>query len=109
MTTIEKIAAVTLRRVLRIVFGYSDKFEATYVNSDYANQAASDLIKTGLNSRAPLAVSRFGYSELRTLLTFLHIQEDVPNINKLLSFAKGDKVEPWWNKNTVKLITHNAG
>lgn len=109
MTIIEKSTAVALRRVLRILFAYKDQFEASYANSDYSNQAASDLIKTGINSAAPLAVSRFGYSELRTLLTFLHINEDVPNIYKLLSFVKGEKVEPWWNKNTMKIITHNAG
>src|SRR5687768_3499059 len=109
MTNVEKILGINLRRLFRIALGYKDKFEATYDNCDYFGQEASNLIKNGLESPKPFAVSRFGYSELRTLLTFLHIHEKSSRIHKLLSFAKGEKVEPWWNENTVKIITHNAG
>ena len=70
-----EIIAVNLRRIFRVILGYKDKFETTSDNCDYFDQEASDLIRAGLMSNAPFAVSRFGYSELRALLTFLHIQE----------------------------------
>jgi hypothetical protein len=109
MTNLEKIMATNLRRVFRLWFGYKDKFEASYDNCDYFNQGASNLIRDGLESNVPFAVSRFGHSELRTLLTYIHIQENTSNFHKLLSFIKGEKVEAWWNENTIKIITHNAG
>lgn len=109
MNIIEKQLAVTLRRIFRLGLGYEDKFETTSDNCDYFGQAASDLIRNGLESTAPFAVSRFGHSELRTLLTYLHIREKTSNLRKLFSFVKGEKVEPWWSENTLKLITHNAG
>lgn len=109
MTNFEKILALNVRRFFRRGLGYEDKFEATYVNCDYFNQQASNLIKAGLQSEQPFAVSRFGYSELRAVLTYLHIEEHNKPLRKLFSFIKGDKVEPWWSKNTVKIITHNAG
>ncbi|WP_276373179.1 hypothetical protein [Chryseolinea sp. H1M3-3] len=109
MTAVEQKLALNLRRFFRIGLGFKDKFETTSDNCDYFEQSASDLIRDGLASNAPFAVSRFGHSELRALLTYLHIQEDTSEFRKLLSFIKGDKVEPWWNKNTLKIITHNAG
>lgn len=109
MTAVEKILAINLRRFFRIALGYVDKFEATYDNCEYFGQQASDLIKAGLESEKPFAVSRFGYSELRALLTFLHIQENSSRSYKLFSFIKGEKVEPWWTNNTLKIITYNAG
>jgi len=109
MSNLEIKFALTLRRFFRLVLGYKDKFETNSDNCDYFGQEASDLIRTGLESTAPFAVSRYGHSELRTLLTYLHIQEDSSHFSKLISFIKGDKVEPWWSENTLKLITHNAG
>src|SRR5688572_3298263 len=109
MSELEKKLALNARRFLRITFGYNDKFETTSDNCDFFNQSASDLIRAGLESKIPFAVSRFGYSELRTLLTYLHIQEKGSKFTKLFSFIKGDKVEPWWCENTTKIITHNAG
>jgi hypothetical protein len=109
MTNVEKKIAISLRRFFRLVLGYKDKFETTSENCDYFNQEASDLILDGLKSETPFAVSRFGHSELRALLTYLHIQEDSSTQSKLFSFIKGEKVEPWWSENTLKIITHNAG
>jgi hypothetical protein len=109
MTDLEKKIAVNLRRIYRLGLGYKDKFEATYDNCDYSGQPACDLIKAGLESDTPFAVSRFGYSELRTLLTHLHISENTTDFRKFFAFVKGEKVEPWWNENTLKIITHNAG
>lgn len=109
MNVVEKTLAINARRFFRIVLGYKDEFEGTYLHSDYFGQAASNLIRFGLESDAPIAVSRFGYSELRALLTYLHICEDTSDSKKIWAFAKGKKVEPWWNDNTVRIITHNAG
>jgi hypothetical protein len=109
MSELEKKIAINLRRFFRIVLGYKDKFETTSDNCDYFDQAASDLIRIGLESDGPFAVSRFGHSELRALLTYLHIEENGSKFSKMFSFIKGDKVEPWWSENTLKLITHNAG
>ncbi len=109
MNELKRIVASNGRRLFRIAFRYKDTFEATYDNSEYRGQAASDLILAGLESKSPFAVSRFGYSELRALLTYIHIREKSPDWHKLFSFVKGDKVEPWWNENTIKQITHNAG
>src|SRR5688572_25775202 len=109
MTTFERQFAIYSRRLFRFALGYKDEFETTSNNCDYFNQEASNLIRDGLLSSAPFAVSRFGYSELRALLTYLHIQEDASDLRKIFSFAKGKKVEPWWSDNTIKIITHNAG
>jgi hypothetical protein len=109
MNELKKIIGSNGRRLFRVAFGFKDTFEATYDNSEYHGQAASDLILAGLKSESPFAASRFGYSELRALLTYLHINEKSPDWKKLFSFAKGDKVEPWWNENTIMKITHNAG
>jgi hypothetical protein len=109
MTDLEKALALNLRRVFRLVFGRKDTFESSSDNCDYFDQAASDLILRGLESNLPFAVSRFGYSELRALLTYIHIHEEGSDWHKIFSYAKGEKVEPWWHENTVKIITHNAG
>lgn len=109
MTELEKIVALNLRRVFRLGLGYKDSFETTSDYCDYFNQAASDLIKDGLESDRPFAVSRFGHSELRTLLTYLHIREDSSRLKKIVDYAIGKKVEPWWSENTLTRITHNAG
>lgn len=109
MNDFEKILAVNGRRIFRLVLGYQDKFETTSDHCDYFNQAASDLICDGLMSESPFAVSRFGHSELRALLTYLHLKENRSSLGKLFSYVKGDKVEPWWSKNTFRKITHNAG
>jgi hypothetical protein len=109
MNDLEKTIAINLRRVFRIGLGYKDKFETTSDNCDYFGQEASDLIRTGLESDKPFAVSRFGHSELRAVLTYLHIHETASDWKKLYAFIKGDKVEPWWSPNTIRKITHNAG
>lgn len=109
MNNLEKTLAINLRRVFRIGFGYKDKFETTSDNCDYFGQEASDLIRAGLEGDAPFAVSRFGHSELRAVLTYLHVREQDSDWKKLFAFIKGDKVEPWWSDNTIHKITHNAG
>lgn len=109
MTELEKTIALTGRRIFRRVFNVQDKFETTSDNCDYFDQAASDLIRHGLESNRPFAVSRFGHSELRTLLTYLHIREETSDITKVISYIRGQKVEPWWFDNTLRKITHNAG
>lgn len=109
MTNFKKQFAISLRRFHRLALGYKDKFETTSEHCDYFHQAASDLIRNGLESNAPFAVSRFGHSELRAILTYLHINENDSFWKKILLFARGEKVEPWWSENTIKLITHNAG
>jgi hypothetical protein len=109
MTESSKFLAINLRRVFRHVLGYEDKFETTSEHCTYFNQAASDLIKDGLESDSPFAVSRFGHSELRALLTYLHIREKGFGVKKIVAFIKGERVEPWWSDNTLKIITHNAG
>lgn len=109
MTKMEKNLAINLRRLFRIVFGKHDKFETTSYYCDYFNQEASDLIRDGLMSQEPFAVSRFGHSELRAVLTYLHIQEKKSRVSKIWSYVIGDKVEPWWFDNTIRKIAHNAG
>lgn len=109
MNSIDKKVAILLRRVFRYIFGFKDSFETTSKNAQYFYQEASDLIKKGIESDIPFAVSRFGYSELRAILTYLHIRKESSRVSKTLSFALGKNVEPWWHENTVKIITHNAG
>lgn len=109
MTEVEKILATNARRFFRTVLRAKDSFEGTYKYSEYVGQEASDLITKGLQSNEPFAVSRFGYSELRAILTYLHIQESTYNYKKIIRFARGLKVEPWWSPNTIRIITHNAG
>ncbi|HLA58611.1 MAG TPA: hypothetical protein VK622_07615 [Puia sp.] len=109
MNDLEKTLAINIRRIFRVILGYKDKFETTSENCDYFNQAASNLIRDGLESNLPFAVSRFGHSELRALLTYIHIHEKSSDFGKILSFVKGNKVEPWWNANVIGKITHNAG
>lgn len=105
----DKVASIFLRRIFKHVLGYKDTFETTSDNAQYFGQGASDLIKNGIESDVPFAVSRFGYSELRAILTYLHIRKESSRLNKVLSFALGKNVEPWWHENTIKIITHNAG
>lgn len=109
MNELKKIVALSIHRISRKLPGYKDEFETTSDNSDYFGQEASDLIRNGIESNSPFVVSRFGYGELRTVLTYLHIHEPVSDLQKLISFVKGVKVEPWWHPNTIKIITHNAG
>lgn len=109
MSEIEKIAATNARRFFRTVLGKKDSFEGTYQYSEYEGQEASDLILNGLQSNQPFAVSRFGYSELRAVLTYMHILEPTHTWRKIFQYAKGSKVEPWWSENTIRIITHNAG
>lgn len=98
-----------LRLLFKAIGQHHDEFEATYDLSDLAYQPAADLIRNGLLQKKPFAVSRFGYSELRAVLTYLHINEHSPYIRKLFAFARGRKVEPWWDQQTIKIITYNAG
>lgn len=109
MTVYEKNIALYLRRLFKYVLRFKDQFETTSKNVEYFNQEASDLIFSGLKSPAPFALSRFGYSELRAVLTYLHINKKEHRVKKILNFAKGRNVEPWWHENTLKIITHNAG
>lgn len=109
MNEVQKTLALNARRIFRLALGYRDKFESTSENCDYSEQVASNLIRDGLTSNVPFAISRFGYSELRAVLTFLHIQEDNQRLKKIFLFLEGEKVEPWWTENTLNLITHNAG
>lgn len=109
MNELYKVLALNGRRFFQRALRYEDTFEATYAHSDYSGQTASDIIKEGLLSEFPFVVSRFGYGELRTLLTYLHKKEKSSNTEKFLSFIKGEKVEPWWSENTIQKITHNAG
>lgn len=112
MTDISKseiFVSLALRRVARKYFGLPDKFETTSDYCDYLGQDSSDIIAQGITSAAPFAVSRFGHSELRAVLTYLHIKESGSHFRKLANFVKGDKVEPWWHKNTIRQITFNAG
>lgn len=109
MTALEKTIVINARRIFKHILGYEDKFETTSEHCDYFGQTASDLIRSGLESDSPFALSRFGYSELRALLTYMHIHGDEQRVHKILAYLKGEKVEPWWHQDTVKLITHNAG
>lgn len=109
MTRLEKFIALNGRRFFRIVLGYEDEFETTSDHCQFFNQEASDLILHGLQSPQPFAVSRFGHSELRALLTYLHIQERTSSLKKIADYALGRKVEPWWFDHTVEHITNNAG
>lgn len=109
MNQFEKTLALNLRRFARIAFGMSDTFETTSDYSDYFGQNASNLIRDGLLSTSPFAVSRFGHSELRTVLTYMHVNEKKSDFHKILAYALGKKVEPWWFENTLRKISHNAG
>jgi hypothetical protein len=109
MSNLEKTLALNARRFFRIVLGFKDTFETTSDNCDYFEQEASNLIRDGLLSPSPFVVSRFGHSELRTVLTYNHIRENSSDLKKLFAFAKGEKVEPWWSENTLRKITQNAG
>ena len=109
MNRLERESALLLKRVLRYTVGIRDSFETTSDHAQYFNQEASDLIKNGIDSELPFAVSRFGYSELRAILTYLHIKQNSSVIGKIGAFALGKNVEPWWHENTIKIITHNAG
>jgi hypothetical protein len=109
MTRFEQFIALNGRRFFRIVLGFKDQFETTSDNCEYFRQEASDLILRGLNSPEPFAVSRFGHSELRAVLTYLHIQDKTSRLNKIASYIAGSKVEPWWFDHTVSHITNNAG
>lgn len=109
MTPLEKQIALAFRRVLRLAFGFADQFETNSTNADLFGQTASNLIRDGLLGEQPFAVSRFGHSELRAVLTFLHITETTSRLRKIWCYATGDKVEPWWHPTTVRQITHNAG
>lgn len=109
MNELQKNLAINGRRFFRIGLGRKDSFDATYAYADYNHQQASDLIRDGLNGLLPFVVSRFGYSELRALLTYLHIHENTSDWRRLISFMKGDQVEPWWSENTINKITLNAG
>ena len=109
MTRLEKEIALALRRTFRIGFGVQDKFETNSENVEYSGQQASDIIRDGLLADKPFAVSRFGHSELRALLTYMHIRENGSNFRKIMDYARGEKVEPWWFDHTVEHVTHNAG
>lgn len=109
MSDLEKTLALLSRKIYGNILRYSDKFETNSSNCDYFGQEASDLILNGLESTMPFVVSRFGYSELRAMLTYLHIHDGESGLRKILSYVKGDKVEPWWTIDTIKIITHNAG
>lgn len=106
--TTKKFALYT-RRILRKVFRVADTFEATYKYSDYSHQAASDIIRMGLESDTPFAVSRFGHSELRALLNYMHVHEKASEWEKLWNYIRGAKVEPWWSENSLWKVTYKAG
>lgn len=109
MNGLEKSFAINARRFCRVVLGKKDTFETTSANCTYFGQEASDVVKHGLQSDQPFAISRFGHSELRALLTYLHIHQASPSTKKLWDYIRGEKVEPWWHETTVRHITHNAG
>lgn len=109
MNNITEFIALNLRRTLRIGFGYKDQFETNSDNVDVFGQEASNLIRDGLLRNEPFAVSRFGHSELRAVLTYMHIRDKSSDLKKIIAYAKGEKVEPWWYAHTVEHVTRNAG
>lgn len=109
LSRFEILVALNLRRVYKLILGYADSFDRTPQFYDNEGSEASDLIKKGIESDKPFLISKFGYAELRTILTFLQIQSTKNKWKKIMSFAKGKNVEPWWSNGTQRIITFNAG
>src|SRR5450432_3682314 len=64
---------------------------------DYAGQLASDHIQEVLSRPRPCLICRFGFTELRCILTYLHIVQKKPFAFKYLDFLRDRKTYFWWD------------
>ena len=82
-----KVLRIILRPLIRKeLFDYSnDKKLITITKNPFSFESTSDFISKGLRSQSPLMISRFGYTELNTLMRY----ENIIRMNKL------EKIYQW--------------
>ena len=94
----------TLRKLYRIIFGIPDiKFNLSF---DSEGQTASDKIKELLLSSKPLMISRLGFVEINCISRFYYRTRYKWKLSK---FITREISEYWYDKETYKTISKNAG
>lgn len=83
--------------------GLADSTEE-FVN--FSGEAANEMIKEKLSQSEPLMVARFGAVELECLANYHSIKN---HRNRYLDYIKGNVHHFWWDKNTLSLMSNNAG
>jgi hypothetical protein len=76
---------------------------------DHTGQSASDYIKKVLSRPRPCMISRFGYTELQCVLTYLHIVQQKSFASKYLDFLRDRKGYFWWDEAITKNIYQLSG
>lgn len=84
-------------RNLYIRFSQNDGFHIRPNDIDVSPEEASNIIYSYLMSDAPCMITRFGSTELSTIVGFLEIDKEKHNIIK---YIKGE-CPPWWNKSIL--------
>lgn len=93
---------------LRGIYPFKKKEElyATF-NSNFKGQEANDLIKNKLLDDKPAMISRFGNSELQTLVNYLEITES--RFTKYFKYITHQSNNLEWKRHNIEMLTVNAG
>lgn len=70
------------------------------------DQSASDMIEAGIRSDDPFMVARLGAVELSCIANYLSVRD---NKKKFFDYIQGRSEAFWWDKNTLFLMSNNAG
>ena len=94
----------TIRKTHRILFGIPEMDVNLYF--DLEGQAASDKIKELLLSSKPLMISRLGFVEINCISRFYYRTRFKRKMSK---FITRQISEYWYDNETYKTISNNAG
>lgn len=89
----------TLKKFRNLYTRFSDH-DGFHIRPDdisISPEAASDMIYSLLVSEKPCMITRFGSTELSTIIGFL---EAAKNKHSVLKYIKGE-IPPWWNKDIL--------
>jgi hypothetical protein len=104
MVNVESLIARSARKLYRLVYGIP--VIDPNLELDYSGQEASDKIREALLSDKPVMISRLGFVEIDCISRY-YFKKQIDN--KLIRYIKREIYEYWYDRNTYKIISNNAG
>ena len=101
-------ASRVLNAVYAAVTRKEDRYRIAPVLAEFHGQVAADLIREGLRREEPLMICRFGYLELKGVLTYYHGTRGTL-LTRLRKFVQGEMHDFWWEDFLVHLLNLHAG